>query len=549
MNPNLRSLTKEKREVQMMRRLMPATLAAMTKVAFTLLCCALLMLFAAPAWADQCSTPTLGPGAGSVGSDTAGLCGALITVFQVSDGTATAFTVSSPGNGNNNNPYDGTEDTLLGIQNNSGAPLFSIHLSSSDTTFGGIFNFDGDGPCPQFNTTDCFNGNPPSLGFSGYEGPHNTFTVDPPSSCGENCTFLASGTVNFFNFVSNVNIGIPAGGSTWFALEGTATSFGSISQTQILQPGVTAIYPAGNDNSKWTGLNNIGGEQLTVTAIPILQTDFDTNIRPFDGFPNESCVPYKDFTDANNGVHTCLGFQTSCVGSDCATLLYDLKTNYDLPSDLAAIGGVDFLVFHGQPCPPNPSITAKSIFLDFSVNRFDPVHHGGGGGTSCYYATYTPGAPLITSGTFSAFSGFELFVSDSKINPIFQGLPEILVWDLHTNLGVPVAHLSLCKAVNPPPDGSCADIPSVSPPWVNLGLIPIPSAATSNCPSGFPPTGPLPSLFNLGLKKGDEVGEYVFVWDTKTKKKLKGCQVSVLLQFDLGSGLTVVTPAKFQYQF
>ena len=53
MNPNFRSLTKEKRELQMMRRLMPATLAAMTKIAFTLLCCTLLMLVAAPAWAPS----------------------------------------------------------------------------------------------------------------------------------------------------------------------------------------------------------------------------------------------------------------------------------------------------------------------------------------------------------------------------------------------------------------------------------------------------------------------------------------------------------------
>jgi uncharacterized repeat protein (TIGR01451 family) len=53
MNPNSRSLTREKRELQMMRRLMPATLATMTKIAFTLLCCTLLMLVAAPAWAPS----------------------------------------------------------------------------------------------------------------------------------------------------------------------------------------------------------------------------------------------------------------------------------------------------------------------------------------------------------------------------------------------------------------------------------------------------------------------------------------------------------------
>ncbi len=67
---------KREREAQMKRHQMPATtLSAMKKVAFTILCCMLLVLFAAPAWADQCS------GALPVGSATG--CGALITVTAV----------------------------------------------------------------------------------------------------------------------------------------------------------------------------------------------------------------------------------------------------------------------------------------------------------------------------------------------------------------------------------------------------------------------------------------------------------------------------------
>src|SRR5437764_9200175 len=45
-------------------------------------------------------------------------CGALITVNSVDgSGVANGFTVTLPGN---NNPYDGLEDTLVGVQNNSG---------------------------------------------------------------------------------------------------------------------------------------------------------------------------------------------------------------------------------------------------------------------------------------------------------------------------------------------------------------------------------------------------------------------------------------------
>ena len=312
------------------------------------------------------------------------------------------------------------------------------------------------------------------------------------------------------------------------------------SQTQTLEPGVTAIYPAGQDNSKWTPLNNLGGEQLTVTAVPVPQSAFVTPA----GFTGETCVPYKDFTEAT-GVPTCVEFQADCAQgtastNDCSTFIYQVMTNYDLPSglnEIGAIGGPDFLAFHGQSCPPSPDAPAQSIFLDYTVNRFDPKTAGGGAGITCFVATYTPGAPLITGtgSTFSAFEGFELFVSNTKINPVYQGLPVILVWDFNTNLGVPVPNLHLCN--NPPSGTGCTT------PWVNLRLIKVPN---SSCPSGFPPTGPLPSFFNLGLRKGDEVGEYVFVWDTKAPKNLKSCQVSVVLTFD--SGL-IVAPAKFQYKF
>jgi hypothetical protein len=520
MTANLRTLTKEKREVPMKRLLMPTTaLAAMKKMAFTILCVALLMLVTAPAWADQCA------GALPVGSATG--CGALITVFTV-DGTgnATAFIVTTvSGTGN---PYDGTEDTLVGVQNNSGAALKSIHLSASDTTFGGIFGFDGDGPCQYAasnneNTGDCYP-NPVIPGYtpSGYEGPDNTFTIDPGTSCGEDSICFTSGTVNF-------TTPIPNGGSTWFALEGGPQSFGTISQTQTLYPGVTAIFPAGNDNSKWTPFNNKGGEQLTITAVPILRSVFDLS----PPSPGESCVPYADFSAAN-GVDTCVELQADCAqgtasSNDCATFLYQVTTNYDLPADQSAIGGPDFLVVHGVGCPQTSGFN-HSIFLEYGVSRTDPHTTGGGGGLSCYVATFHPGAPLITSGTTSSFFGFEFPVSNTKLNPIFIPLPVWLSWDYsNSSSGNPVTNLNLCN--NTTGLGCTA-------PWVNLGAIPI------ACPAG-PATGPevpISSVFNSGLLNFGR-GEYSFVWNTAKGFK-KGTCVKVVLTFD--TGLTVF-PARFQF--
>ena len=106
----------------------------MKKIAFTILCCGLLMLFAAPVWADLWHHARYCRG-GDDASGRATGCGVVITVNP--DGTAS---VTSPVNGN---PYDGADDTLVGIQNNSGGSFNSITLTGSSP----IFGFDGDGVC------------------------------------------------------------------------------------------------------------------------------------------------------------------------------------------------------------------------------------------------------------------------------------------------------------------------------------------------------------------------------------------------------------------
>jgi hypothetical protein len=514
MTANLRTLTIEKRKSPMKRSLMSITaLAVIKKVAFATLCATLLMLVAAPAWAaDQCS------GAGTVGTATG--CGALITVLSVNgDGTATAFIVTSLGNGN---PYDQLlsppgEDTLVGVQNSSGGTLNSITLSSPSSP---IFGFDFDGPCSLNNPADCF----PANGSTGYEGPVNTFT-------GIDTETFKSGTVTFNS------PGIANGGSTWFALEGTPQSFGTISQTQTLQPGVQNVYPVANDNYKITPLNNKGGESLTITAFPILRSVFDAS--PSTLFPGESCVPYKDFTAANGDLDTCVEFQATCTqgtasSNDCDTMLYQLTLNYDLPttgSTAGGIGGPDLLLVHSPTvCPQPASGFTLSIFSDYGVTRIDPFTKGGSGGHSCLVATFTPGAPAITSGTFSTFVGFEFPVSNTKLNPVFLPLPVPLSWDFRDSSGNPVTKLHLCNPIS----SSC------KAPWVNLGAIPI------NCSTGLvtnPTEVPISSFLNTGLLNLGR-GEYSFVWDTH-KGFNKGTCTRVVLKFD--TGLTEF-PATFQFR-
>ena len=120
--------------------------------------------------------------------------------------------------------YDGVEDTLIGIINNSSMPLTQVTFSSNSEP---LFGFDGDGICQDQNSTSGL----PGLGGTGSTAPHcgNTKTghspdfdwnnpSDPTGYGGPNAYFtnisrdFKTGTVNFIN-------AIPVGGTGYFSLE------------------------------------------------------------------------------------------------------------------------------------------------------------------------------------------------------------------------------------------------------------------------------------------------------------------------------------------
>ncbi len=202
-------------------------------------------------------------------------CGALITVTAVDgNGNAIAFTVTIPNNGNGN-PYDGDDDTLVGVINSSGAALNSMTLTSTDTSFGGIFGFDQDGPCGyNGSSTDCFNGAEERVDPGDYQGPNNTFSVGDGTSCSGFGTCYTNGTVNFLS-------AIPVGGSTWFALEGIPQSLTEITQTgqpinpnnpaNLFQPFVfnnTADQQVEIDFDYTTAYNTNGDLNVVTNTIP-----------------------------------------------------------------------------------------------------------------------------------------------------------------------------------------------------------------------------------------------------------------------------------------
>lgn len=140
--------------------------------------------------------------AGPVGQDTASpYAGDIITINP--NGTVG---VSSTGNG----PYDGADDTYIGVINNSAMSISSLNLSCTD----GCFGFDGDG-------IDFFLGIPANAkdnSYGAYGGANGYFT-------NVNTTTLDSGTVSFITALS------ANGGTSYFSLEEAISGANQLSAT------------------------------------------------------------------------------------------------------------------------------------------------------------------------------------------------------------------------------------------------------------------------------------------------------------------------------
>lgn len=109
----------------------------------------------------------------------------------------------------NANPYDGVEDTMVGIVNNSASVITSVFLSSTTLA---LFGFDADGICAPNGTQPFLSG----ADFTTY-CPHGSSTTNGNDYLGQASSFsgiaanFRSGTVNF--------AGIATGGTAMFSLE------------------------------------------------------------------------------------------------------------------------------------------------------------------------------------------------------------------------------------------------------------------------------------------------------------------------------------------
>ncbi|MFC1431561.1 IPT/TIG domain-containing protein [Streptacidiphilus sp. N1-3] len=144
----------------------------------------------------------------AVGYDTS--CGILVNVTS-----SRAEILADPAQ----QPYDGSDDTLIGVVNSTDRPIGSLSLSSSQD----IFGFDGDGICSGFSPGPV--GCP--FGPTGYEGPGTSFSGINADATG--------GTVTFTG-------GLAPGASAYFSLEE------ALDPTTTFDAGPTAAEQGGPAN-------------------------------------------------------------------------------------------------------------------------------------------------------------------------------------------------------------------------------------------------------------------------------------------------------------
>jgi hypothetical protein len=452
MTPNIRSLTREKRESPMKRHLLPATTMAAVLI---------LVLFAPRVAFSQRSATLSVPKSGALLTINGTVGGSVVVnrnIYdsQIHSGTVRAVPQAPNLDGGNCNSVDVTfqtdayilqggswtgcdpGDTFETTQGTGTATLAGAGYSFGITTF---YTFGGDPPQCNTNGNICVPPNPDS-GF---------LTVTNNSGADFSGTITLSGTSPISGGFCPANgsasdvlsSGLPNGAFATFALSNDSSNCGGFNapQTASLTAGGSAVFPMGNDNYQIAAVNNVGGELETFLPVPVPQALFV----PGTLFTGQSCSPYNSFSSASNPV--CLEGQLSCSGSDCGTFLYQVSTHFD--NTPFPLGFPSFLKADGVGCPANGF--NENILLSYT----DPLPKGGTGGHSCLAAAFGNGTtePATFTAPFYASKFFDPIDSPPVFNTAQAGsaIPTIFQLLAPNNTFVtPTANggLTYCTAAN-----------------------------------------------------------------------------------------------------
>jgi hypothetical protein len=144
--------------------------------------------------------------------------------------------------------YDGSDDTLVGVQNDSGSPVAAITVNGPGSDLSG---FDGDGICTFSFTGDSYCDAQQVAGVDpyDYEGPDNTFV-----------TSLSQPDSAEVDFTTTV----PPQGSSYFSLEGALTTASLTARLGHLQNSYIALgdsYSSGEGNPPFIAGTDTAGDE------------------------------------------------------------------------------------------------------------------------------------------------------------------------------------------------------------------------------------------------------------------------------------------------
>lgn len=134
--------------------------------------------------------------------------------------------------------YDGSDDSLVGVINNSGATFTGMIALSGSGNGGGIFAFDGDGICTFIGP----GGSQPTAAGS-YCTAAQVLGIDPEDYQGPLNTFSG---INGSGTMGDVDItGLAAGATTFFSLEGSPSSLQVTPMSGTPEPGSLLLLSTG----------------------------------------------------------------------------------------------------------------------------------------------------------------------------------------------------------------------------------------------------------------------------------------------------------------
>jgi hypothetical protein len=238
-------------------------------------------------------------------------CGVLL-VFEPDGSVHILSNTTASGN-----PYDGNDDTEIGVLNDSGTTIPSVTLSAP----GDIFGFDGDGIC-----SGNFTGTPAGCPFdtTGYAGPGITYSNINAGTTSGTVTFADSCTGNTTASCTPTSGGLVAGDSAFFSLE-----------------------------------TDLSGATITIPkANPVIQSTTPSPSVPIGGTISDSAVLANGRVPAGTLTFTLYGPGDTTCATPISTLTKSVSGNGTYasgPVTATALGTYRWVVKYGGDANNNPA--------------------------------------------------------------------------------------------------------------------------------------------------------------------------------------------------